>query len=248
MKETNLHRRVAKVGQLFGEKGAYFVVRRTWFRLVYPYWLYRLLGGKRQFELDGKSYPYHYQRYNTAWRNERTVEIAIFEALLKQYRGKRVLEVGNVLSHYFPDIVPGRSHVVVDKYEIAEGVVNEDIQNYEAEPFDLIMSISTLEHVGWDEKPREPEKVLRAIDNLKKLVRPGGELVVSIPLAYHPPLDRAVMEGKVAFDTLTYLKRMNQFNNWREVEAEAVEGARFNDPYPGASAVSVCRWSNRANL
>jgi SAM-dependent methyltransferase len=243
-----LHRKTATVGQLWGEKGAYFVIRRAWCRLIYPYWLYTNFWGSRKFDLNGNSYRYFYQRYNTAWRNERTVEIAIFEALLNQYRGKRVLEVGNVLSHYFRDIVPGRSHIVVDKYEVAEGVVNEDILSYEAEPFDLIMSISTLEHVGWDEKPRDPEKVLRAIDNLKKLVKPGGELVVSMPLAYHPPLDRALLEGKVEFDKVTYLKRMNQFNSWREVAAEAVERVVFNDPYPGASAVSVCMWANQANL
>jgi 2-polyprenyl-3-methyl-5-hydroxy-6-metoxy-1,4-benzoquinol methylase len=125
--------------------------------------------------------------------------------------------------------------------------VNEDIVSYEAGPFDLIISISTLEHVGWDERPRDPEKVLRAIDNLKKLVKPGGKLVVSMPLAYHPPLDRALVEGEVAFDKVTYLKRMNQFNSWCEVTADAVEGVVFNDPYPGASAVSVCRWANQTN-
>jgi SAM-dependent methyltransferase len=238
------HRRVTKVRQLFNEKGAYFVVRRAWCRLTYPYRLYTNFGGSRRFDLNGNSYRYFYQRYNTAWRNERTVEIAIFKALLNQYRDKRVLEVGNVLSHYLPDVVPGRSHIVVDKYEVAEGVVNEDIVSYQAEAFDLIISISTLEHVGWDEEPRDPEKVLRAIDKLKKLVKPGGELVVSIPLAYHPPLDRALVEGKIVFDKVTYLKRINQFNSWREVAAEAVEGVVFNDPYPGASAVAVCRWAN----
>ena len=33
--------------------------------------------------------------------------------------------------------------------------------------YDLIVTISTLEHVGWDEEPRDPSKVLRAIENLK---------------------------------------------------------------------------------
>ena len=237
----------ATIRRLWGEKGAYFVIRRSWCRLIFPYWLYTSLGHNRKFHLNGHSYRYFYNRYNTAWRNERTVEIAIFKAMLDQYRSKRVLEVGNVLSHYFRDIIPGRSHIVVDKYELAEGVVNEDVITYEAEPFDLVMSISTLEHVGWDEKPRDPEKVLVAIDNLKKLVKPGGELVVSMPVAYHPPLDRALEEGKVAFDKVTYMKRMNQYNSWREVTAEAVEGVAFNDPYPGASAVSVCTWTNKVN-
>lgn len=239
-----LQRKVGRAGELLNEKGAFFVVRRAWCRLIYPYWLYAGFGGRRTFELSGQSYPYFYMRYNTAWRNERTVEIAIFEALLNRYRGQRVLEVGNVLAHYLPDTAPGKSHVVVDKYEIADGVVNEDVVDLVMEPFDLIISISTLEHVGWDEEPRDPEKVLRAIDNLKKLLKPGGKLVVSMPVAYHPPLDQAMARGQVTLDEVTYLKRTNQFNTWREASAGEVAGAEFNDPFPGATAVMVCRWTN----
>ncbi len=33
--------------------------------------------------------------------------------------------------------------------------------------YDLIISISTLEHVGWDEQPQKPGKLLQAIDHLR---------------------------------------------------------------------------------
>lgn len=79
-----LRRRVAPVGQHLGENAAYLVVRRAWCRLIYPYSPYANFEWRRVFYLNGNSYQYCYQRYSTAWRNERTVEIAIFEALLNQ--------------------------------------------------------------------------------------------------------------------------------------------------------------------
>jgi hypothetical protein len=82
--------------------------------------------------------------------------------------------VGNVLSHYF-----SVNHDVVDKYEKAEGVINRDIIDFHpSKEYDLIISISTLEHVGWDEDIsdhkilHDPSKILRAIENLRGLLAP----------------------------------------------------------------------------
>jgi cyclopropane fatty-acyl-phospholipid synthase-like methyltransferase len=51
-------------------------------------------------------------------------------------------------------------------------VINEDVVNFKSKKkYDLIVSISTLEHVGWDEKPM---KIPRAIENLKTLITPQG--------------------------------------------------------------------------
>lgn len=70
-----------------------------------------------------------------------------------------MLEVGNVLSHYFPI-----HHDIVDKYEVCPGVINQDIADFlPQEKYDLILSISTVEHVGWDEQPQEPTKLLQVI-------------------------------------------------------------------------------------
>lgn len=82
-----------------------------------------------------------------------------------------MLEVGDVLSHYFPI-----HHDVVDKYQVAPGVINQDIAEFiPPERYDLILSISTPEDVGWDETPREPDKLLRAIEHLRnRCLAPGG--------------------------------------------------------------------------
>jgi SAM-dependent methyltransferase len=231
------------IRRLWRERGVYFILRRSWCRLIYPYWLYRAFFTGRRFSLADQQYRYVYQRYNTAWRNERSVEIAVAAAELARFQGQRVLEVGNVTAHYLPGVVAGTSHTVVDKYEVADGVDNEDVATYDADEFDLIFSISTMEHVGWDESPRDPTKVLRAIDNLKHLVKPGGHLLISVPLSHNPTLDQAIRDGTIRFDQVTYLKRVSQFNTWREVPAETVAGVAYDDPYPGASAICICRWT-----
>ncbi|MEK6586221.1 MAG: hypothetical protein AABZ24_07730, partial [Nitrospirota bacterium] len=117
----------------------------------------------KTFQFDGREYEYLYHPYNRTWKNERGVEIPIFRELLLKYEGKRVLEVGNVLSHYFPI-----RHEVIDKYEVSSGVINQDIVEFvPQDKYDLIISISTLEHVGWDEQPQKPGKLLQAIDHLR---------------------------------------------------------------------------------
>ena len=61
------------------------------------------------------------------------------------------------------------------------------------------MSISTLEHVGCDEDPRDPIKVLLAIQNLKNLIVSGGKVVITLPLGYNAGLDKLLKEGKIHF-------------------------------------------------
>jgi hypothetical protein len=111
---------------------------------------------RKTFIFNGKTYYYFVHKYNTTWKNERAVEVPIIWDIVREHyrQGKRVLEVGNVLSHYFRIF-----HDVLDKYEVAEGVINQDVVDFKpAWKYDLIVSISTLEHVGWDEEPKEPEK------------------------------------------------------------------------------------------
>ena len=100
----------------------------------------------KTFRLCGQRYNYIVHPHGFTWTNERAVEIPIAQAALQDNKNPRILEVGNVTRHYFSS-----SHTVVDKYERAEGIINADIVDYSPpDKYDLIISISTLEHVGWD--------------------------------------------------------------------------------------------------
>jgi hypothetical protein len=186
------------------------------------------------FELGGRRLLYARHHYNRAWRNERSVELALAFEFLAHARG-RVLEVGNVLAHY------GCSgHDVLDKYEESPGVVNADIVDFVPDkPYDAILSISTLEHVGWDERPREPDKPLRAYRNLRAMLAPEGTMLVTCPLGQNPHLDAMIQAGELDFPVRHYLLRTNAHNDWQEAGLAEVAGARYGSPYRNANALFV---------
>jgi len=188
------------------------------------YWLVRLTSIPSTFTFCGKPYRHFRHRYNATWRNERAVEIPIARGFLADVPPEKVLEIGNVLSHYGPV-----SHQVVDKYEKSEGVRNEDVCDFRSgKKYQLIVSISTLEHVGWDEEPKDESKVLRAFENLQSLLAPGGKLIVTIPLGYNPPLDRMIKEGRISFAERIYLKRTSRCHRWSEVSADQVRSPHYD--------------------
>jgi hypothetical protein len=224
---------LSKAGDALREKGIGYVAGMGLYWLASPVIApaVRVVKGRHTFELGGRSYPYFCHRYNLTWRNERIVEVPVIWELVQRFRGKRILEVGNVLSHYFPV-----EHDVLDKYERADGVLNQDLVDFRADgQYDLIVSISTLEHIGWDETPRDPGKVLRAIETLKACLRPGGTMLVTVPLGYNRDLDEHLRSGRLSFPVEHYLKRVSRDNQWREVPRERMNDARYGYPYLAAN-------------
>jgi SAM-dependent methyltransferase len=179
-------------------------------------------------------YQYFDHPYNDTKNNERTVEVPIIWSEVKKYHGNKVLEIGNVLSHYFPI-----EHEVVDKYERAEGVINEDVVDYSSEKrFDLIVSISTLEHVGWDETPRDPAKITKANEKLKSLLVPGGRMIVTLPLGYNTDMDRALEDRRIVFDKQYYIKKIAS-NRWIEVKWKDIKDIQYGSPFPYANGLVI---------
>jgi hypothetical protein len=193
--------------------------------------------GRSTFQFAGHSYSYFHHRYNVTWLNERRVEIPIIRAVIAQEQGARLLEIGNVLSHYDRSLV----HPVVDRYERPnrENAFAEDAETFtHGFPYDLIVSISTLEHVGHDDAPRDEEKIHRTMLHVRDLLSPHGSLVFTAPVGYSPSLDRLVDEGD-GFLERRCLRRLNAKNEWVEAEWSDVRSTRFHHPYPFANAVVV---------
>jgi hypothetical protein len=154
----------------------------------------------------------------------------------------RTLEIGNVLSNFFPV-----RHLVVDKYERVPGVINEDVVDFSPPgKYDLIVSISTLEHVGWDPpEPRDPLKLLRAVDNLRSHLTDDGELFVTLPRGWNAELDRFISEGGIPFVERLCLKRPRRKTGgrWRTASISRVlpTANRSNMPTASPWGVSVRR-------
>lgn len=187
------------------------------------------------FAWDGARLPYFVHDYHYTWLNERAVEVALALDLLEHHPGASVLEVGNVLGHYAP-----LEHTVVDKYEQAAGVLNEDVADLDlGRQFDLVLAISTLEHVGLDEDVRDDDKPLRALERLRAHVAPGGRLWVTHPVGYNPALDERLRDGVPGVVRMRALRRDRTRNEWREVPPEEAWGTSYDRLLYTAHAIVV---------
>jgi SAM-dependent methyltransferase len=175
------------------------------------------------FDFGGSRYRYFHHAYNHARQNDRAVEIPIAAAELAKRGDVRVLEIGHVLGHYLEHV-----HDVVDKYEPGPNVSNVDIADYRApNPYDLIVSISTLKHVGWDSiamldgvppdaESKDRTKIPATLRSVLKMLAPGGRLLVTVPVGYNEFLDAMLAERSLPFTTTRYLRRISEPNRWGE--------------------------------
>ena len=201
-----------------------------WFYLPF-YWYRKAFYQKVRFQFKAKTYENFWHPYNTTWRNERSVEIPVILDFLAQYSPTSTLEIGNVLSHYIKT-----PHMVVDKYEKRKKVIALDIVDYHPErKFDLIISISTIEHIGWDESPPQKGKHLKAIKQIRSLLNQRGLLIITAPLGHNTDLDNDLFSRKLGFDEYIFYKRTEP-EKWVEVSPEKAKNAKYNDPFRGASA------------
>ncbi len=203
----------------------------------------RRVRGARSFELGGVRFDYRDDWYNWTWLGERAVEIPIAAAALNSADPGRTIEVGAVMSHYGYN-----THRVIDRYEQGEGIEQIDIFDLPPTPVhDLVLSVSTLEHVGWDESPRDAELALKAVDHLKRLVAPGGELLVTVPVGYHPRLDAAARSGALGFHSARALSCSYPSMIWQETAAAEVAEGVYDKLICRAEAVLICRWTNETH-
>lgn len=221
-------------------KNLFWIIARIPFYLIkyvldyYTYLNYKFIT-RPVFKFEGNKYLYFCHRYNTTWKNERAIEIPIVYNILKKVSSDKILEVGNVLSHYF-----SIKHDVVDKYERAKNVINQDIIDFKTfKKYDLIISISTIEHIGWDDYPKNPQKILMALNHLKYLLNPKGKLILTIPLGYNPNLDDLLKKNQIKFNKCYCFKRITQSNKWIELPWKNIQNINYNSPFESANGLLV---------
>jgi hypothetical protein len=189
------------------------------------------------FSLLGRTYPIQVSWYNRTWGNERQVELPPVLELLRRTDRAEVLEIGNVLAHY-----GHTGHVVVDKYEEATGPLRLDVVDYQpGRRFDLIIAISTLEHVGWDEPQKDPAKFDVALDRLVALLRPGGILWATIPRAYSPVADAFLDRPREGFEVSFLVRGSARPGDWTEVAFASAADNPYRPEIPSAQAIGVVR-------
>jgi hypothetical protein len=191
---------------------------------------------ERQFVFDGDRLAYYASRKNRTWDNERAVEIpVVWRELERRGHSGGVLEVGNVLGHYFEI-----AHPVIDKYEQHKTVTwHEDVVTFQP-PFapELILSISTLEHIGRSEIPRDPGKFREAVDAVAGWLAPGGRLLFTVPLGYNPAV-RKYLDSPNPARTVRCMRRTTLDNLWVQADYAEVRDFRYGSPFPCANAIAI---------
>lgn len=188
-----------------------------------------------RFRFDGEALPYAFHLYSQTWRNERCLELAIASHFLKQRPPGRMLEVGNVLGHFGV-----RGQDVIDRYERVQGIINDDIVDLKTEQqYDTIISISTLEHVRFDEEQQDPHGPSLALENLRRALREAGSMLVTVPIGYNRGLDEDIRSGRFSFRKQVYYKRVSADNDWAEVTRTDALRCSYGSPYQAANAVLV---------
>ena len=140
--------------------------------------------------------------------------------------------------------VPGLRPVVADVRELP----------FEDGSFDLALCISTLEHVGRDndvysvDAPREEAGDEAALHELRRVLAPGGRLLVSVPTGAAEDQGWQVQRtpdewvagferaGFVVFEDELYLHAPD---GWRSATPAEVGGIAYGAAGPGAGAVLV---------
>ncbi|MEA2098381.1 MAG: hypothetical protein U9P70_04910 [Patescibacteria group bacterium] len=204
--------------------------------LSYVYYPYKkLFKSSETFEFQGKKYNYFFHLYNATWRSERAVEVPIVMEIVKNNLGKEILELGNVLSHYFPF-----EHDILDKYDKSKKVIRQDVEDFKpTKKYDLIVSISTIEHIGWDESPRDNTKIEKSINVLKNCLNPNGKIVITFPQGYNSVLDELDKREKLQFTKKYCLVRLSRNNLWKEIPWSKNCNKKFGKPYNNANAIIV---------
>jgi hypothetical protein len=234
---------INKVSTTYNEKGLRYllhagtrlltskfsVIHKLQYNLYYKFF-------NESFYFCNNEYHYFIHPYNTTWTNERAVEVPIILEYLKSemLQSKNVLEIGNVLSHYVVT-----NHDILDKYEVRSDVINQDIVDFNPKiKYDLILSISTLEHVGFDEMPRDPNKIIYALNKIQNLLSEGGEAIITLPLGYNEKMDKMITENKIQFDEKYILKRI-AFLKWIEIEWDEINEIKYDKPFPNANGLII---------
>ena len=171
---------------------------------------YILFQPQKTFVFDGVEYKYFYHKYNYTPLNERCVEIPIVMRKLDEYLDakKQVFEIGNVMQNYHK-----REWEILDKFEKEDNVINKDIVNYKTDKrYDLIICVSTIEHIGFDDNLKDDDRISSAILNMKNMLKKDGELIITFPLGYNPNADKLV--EKDWFDKITLMRKVK--NKWKE--------------------------------
>ena len=214
----------------------------------------------KSVRIDDVEMPLHFHSYNNYGLTERVLEIPLIQRYLQELpTSSRVLEIGNVTNYYY-DVFGQflQDKTVVDKFEVAQGVISRDIADFEdPNGYDFIFSISTFEHMDSDQG-RNPDfvagtskDITHALDNIRhvyeNLLNKGGRLLITAPLGYTTEWDQTFWVLNDRFPAvrrcLFLRKGPLEFEQIAVLGSAEKQSYPYGTPWPYANCVSLVELS-----
>jgi hypothetical protein len=200
-----------------------------------------------------------------AYIDERVVE---YPWVLKSLAGGQLLlDVGCVLNYDFcVNILRAKYKQVYFQNLVPQSLANEEfffqiVQDIRVPmwctgTFDTITCISTLEHVGMDnmiytkihEKNTRPKDYIRAVEELIRIVKPGGQILITVPFGRPDNLGWIQVFGSEQVYRLLDVIRPHQATveffrsspqGWQRASQTDCEQCIYGRGVPAASAVAA---------
>jgi len=192
------------------------------------------------FILNDEQYEY-LLAYGPGGLNERMIEIPLMCKYLQEPKGKDILEIGAVIS-----LLIKTNFDVVDLTEKEVGVINIDILNYYPDKkYDLIISISTIEHFGYGDydEIEDPTKLEKALDHILQLLKPSGIFVASAPIGFNENFDSMIINKQLPFQQIYFMKRYTS-GIWKQTEFEEAIKCKYNLPFNYGNSIALMIYKN----
>lgn len=176
--------------------------------------------------------------YNTTYRNERAIELPILDYIINDNLNNttKILEIWNVLSHY--KNISLLDYTIVDKFDNNKSIIKEDAEFFNNNKlYDLIISISTFEHIWFDDDIKDSNKSLRTFNNMKKLLNDWWKMIITIPVWWNKDIDKKIFDWEFDFNENYYYTK-NKWN-WIESTKENTINLKYDIKIPSANWIFI---------
>lgn len=170
----------------------------------------KVIDNDRTFKIGSLELEYIREDINSAWRNCRSVEVALGGWFARKFN-YNIVEIGDVCWQYsvfnnWTVIDPGAGYPAAIRKDIFD--INFNNKNF--------LSLSTFEHIGESNYNSGKEELHLAIDALEKVKRESTNYLITFPIGANYPLQDYVMSSSFPFTMMKRKSFRGETNNWAE--------------------------------